>query len=104
MHRASAGGILPGGRVALRAEQEGGQSVSAEENKAIQDMSHEEVEAALPKLREEAARADARVHQAMERLAQTAEVPTYIDVHEDHLMVDVRSEEHTSELQSRQYL
>ncbi len=52
--------------------------MSAEENKAIQEMDHEEVEAALPKLREEAVKADARVHQAMERLAQTAEVPTYV--------------------------
>src|SRR3712207_7800 len=93
MHRASAGGILPGGRVALRAGQEGGESVSAQENKAIQEMSHEEVAAALPKLRQEAAKADARVRQAMERLAQTAEVPTYIEVHEDHLMVDVRGTE-----------
>jgi hypothetical protein len=101
MHRASAGGILPGGRVALRAEQEGGQSVSAQENKAIQDMSHEEVAAALPKLRQEAAKADARVHQAMERLAQTAEVPTYVDVHDDHLLVDVRGTEKAMTLLSR---
>src|SRR3712207_3966561 len=90
MHRASAGGILPGGRVALQAGRKGEESMSAEENKAIQDMSHEEVAAALPKLRQEAAKADARVHQAMERLAQTAEVPTYVEVHEDHLLVDVR--------------
>ena len=75
--------------------------MSAQENKAIQEMNHEEVEAALPKLRQEAAKADARVHQAMERLAQTAEVLTYIDVHEDHLVVDVRGVEKAMTLLSR---
>jgi hypothetical protein len=65
-------------------------TVSAEENKAIQDMDHEEVAAALPRLREEAAKAEARVHEAAERLAQTADVPTYVEVHGDHLVVDVR--------------
>jgi hypothetical protein len=75
--------------------------VSAEENKAIQNMSHEEVAAALPKLREEAAKADARVHQAMDRLAQTAEVPTYVALHEDHLVVDVRGTEKAMTMLSR---
>jgi hypothetical protein len=75
--------------------------VSAEENKAIQDMSHEEVVAALPKLREEAAKAEARVHAAMERLDETAEVPTYVEVHEDHLVVDVRGVERAMRLLSR---
>ena len=75
--------------------------MSAQENKAIQEMSHEEVEAALPKLRQEAAKADARVHQAMERLAQTAEVLTYVEVHEDHLLVDVRGVEKAMTLLSR---
>jgi DNA-binding protein H-NS len=64
--------------------------VAAQENKAIQDMNHEELEAALPKLREEAARAEARVHAAAEKLGETAEVPTYVEVHEDHLVIDVR--------------
>jgi hypothetical protein len=68
-------------------------TVSAQENKAIQDMSHEEVAAALPRLREEAVKADARVHEAMERLAETTDVNTYVDVHEDHLVVDVRGRE-----------
>jgi hypothetical protein len=75
--------------------------VSAEENKAIQDMNHEEVAATLPKLREEAAKADAKVHAAMERLAETAEVPTYVDVYEDHLVVDVRGVERAMKLLSR---
>jgi hypothetical protein len=75
--------------------------VSAEENKAIQDMNHEEVAATLPKLREEAAKADAKVHAAMERLAETAEVPTYVDVHGDHLIVDVRGVERAMKLLSR---
>jgi hypothetical protein len=75
--------------------------VSAEENKAIQDMDHEEVAAALPKLREEAAKADARVQAAMERLAETAEVPTYVDVHENHLVLDVRGVEKAMKLLGR---
>src|SRR5215213_10385931 len=64
-------------------------------------MDHEEAAAALPKLREEAARADARVHAAMQRLAETAEVPTYVEVHEDHLVVDVRGTEKAMRLLSR---
>ena len=67
--------------------------MSAEANKAIEDMTHEEVLTALPKLREEAARADARVHEAMERVAKTDEVPTHVIVHGDHLVVNVRGRE-----------
>ena len=75
--------------------------MSAGENKNIRDMTHEEATAALPMLREEAARADARVHAAMERIAETAEVPTYVDIHEDHLVVDVRGTEKAMTLLSR---
>ena len=75
--------------------------MSTEENKAIQDMTHEEAAAALPKLREEAAQADARVHEAMERLAYTAEVPTHVEVHEDHIVVDVRGVERAMSMLSR---
>ena len=75
--------------------------MSAEENKAIEDMDHEEVVAALPKLREEAAKAEGRVQAAMERVAQTAEVPIYVEVHEDHLVVDIRGTERALTLWSR---
>ncbi len=75
--------------------------MSAQESKAIQDMNHEELVAALPKLREVAAQADARVHAAMERLRETAEVPTYVDVHGDHLVVDVMGSERAMRLLSR---
>jgi hypothetical protein len=75
--------------------------MSAEENKAIEDMDHEELVATLPKLREEAAKTDARVHAAVERLAETAEVPTYVEVHGDHLVVDVRGTEKAMTLLSR---
>jgi hypothetical protein len=54
-------------------------------------MTHEEVEAALPKLRQEAAEAEARVDAAMERLARTAEVATYVEVHGDYLLVNTRA-------------
>jgi hypothetical protein len=79
----------------------GRRTVSAQEHKAIEEMTHEEVAAALPKLREEAARADAKVHEAIERLAETAEVPTYVEVHEDQLVVDVRGVEKAMTLLSR---
>ena len=67
--------------------------MSAEANKAIKDMTHEEALAALPRLREEATRANARVHEAMERVTQTDEVPTHVDVHGDHLVISVRGRE-----------
>lgn len=67
--------------------------MSAEADKAIAGMTHEEALAALPELREEASRANARVHEAMERVAQTEEVPTHVDVHGDHLVVSVRGKE-----------
>ena len=75
--------------------------MSAEQNKAIEDMDHEELVAVLPKLREEAARTDARVHAAADRLAETAEVPTYVEVHGDHLVIDVRGVEKAMKLLSR---
>ena len=78
--------------------------MSAEVNKAIEDMDHEELVAALPKLREEAARTDARVHAAADRLAETAEVPTYVEVHGDHLVIDVRGVEKAMKLLSRLHI
>lgn len=74
--------------------------MAEQENKAIHDMTHEEVTAALPKLRDEAAKAEARVHAAMERLEETAEVPTYVEIHDDHLVVNVRGAERAMSLVS----
>src|SRR5215204_4865806 len=51
-------------------------TVLAQETKAVHEMSHEEAEAALPKLREEAHEADVRLQAAMQRVADTIEVPT----------------------------
>ena len=78
--------------------------MSAEKYKAIEDMDHEELVAALPKLREEAARTDARAHAAADRLAETAEVPTYVEVHGDHLVIDVRGVEKAMKLLSRLHI
>jgi len=78
--------------------------MAAEQNKAIEDMDHEELVAVLPKLREEAARTDARVHAAADRLAETAEVPTYVEVHGDHLVIDVRGVEKAMKLLSRLHI
>jgi ribosomal protein L29 len=54
-------------------------------------MTYEEVKAALPKLRQEAA--EARVDAAMERLARTAEVATYVEVRKEPLGVNTRARE-----------
>jgi len=67
--------------------------MSAEANKAIKDMTHEEALEALPRLRAEAATANARVHEAMEQVNQTDEVPTHVEVHGDHLVISVRGKE-----------
>ncbi|HET7272000.1 MAG TPA: hypothetical protein VFI90_13050 [Rubrobacter sp.] len=75
--------------------------MSAQQDKAIQDMDHEEMLAALPRLREEAIKAEARLHEAAERLAATAEVPTYVEVHGDYLVVDVRGVEKAMKLLTR---
>jgi hypothetical protein len=56
-------------------------------------MTHEEALAALPRLRAEAATANVRVHEAMERVAETDDVPTHVDVHGDHLGISVRGKE-----------
>jgi len=88
-------------------EGEGGETVPQQEHKkAIEDMNHEELVAALPELREEAAKADMRVRVAIHRLAQTAdvEVPTYVEVHEDQLVVDVRGREKLLSMLSRLYI
>jgi ribosomal protein L29 len=81
--------------------------VPAQERKAIEDMDHEELVATLPELREEAAKADMRAQAAVQRLAQTADevdVPTYVEVHEDHLVVDVRGREKLLSMLSRLYI
>ena len=57
----------------------------------IREMTREEVEAALPKLRQDAAEAETRLHAAMERLARTTEVTTYVEVRKDHLAVNARA-------------
>ena len=57
----------------------------------VREMTHEEVKAALPKLRQDAAEAEARLHVAMERLARTTEVATYVEVRKDHLAVNARA-------------
>ena len=77
-----------------------------ERRKAIEDMDHEELVAALPELRQEAAKADTRVQAAIQRLAQSAEVevPTYVEVHEDQLVVDVRGREKLLSMLNRLYI
>ena len=61
-----------------------------QEEVPVREMTHEEVKAALPKLRQDAAEAEARLHAAMERLARTTEVATYVEVRKDHLAINAR--------------
>src|SRR3712207_6488708 len=102
MHRASPHGIIvvPRDR-STRGRTGRRRTMPAQENKAIQDMDREELSAALPKLREEAANAEGRFRAARERLAETADVPTYVEVHEDHLVIDVRGTEKAIRMMSR---
>jgi hypothetical protein len=84
-------------------------AVSTQESKPIQDMNQEELEQALPRLREEAAKAEEtyrvaeeRVRAASGRLAEaTYEVPSYVEVHEDHIVVDVRGRDKALRFLSR---
>ena len=62
-----------------------------QEEVPVREMTHEEVKAALPKLRQDAAEAEARLHAAMKRLAGTTEVATFVEVREDHLAVNARA-------------
>jgi hypothetical protein len=101
MRRALPGGIITVPKERCTRGEGRRRTVSAQESKTIQDMNHEELVAALPRLREEAAKADARVHAAAERLRETADVPTYVDVHGDDLVVDVRGTEKAMRLLSR---
>jgi hypothetical protein len=68
--------------------------VSTQENKPIQDMDQKELAEALPRLREEVVKAEEALRVAQESVAaatrQEAEVSTFVDVYEDHLVVDVR--------------
>jgi hypothetical protein len=102
VHRVPSGGIIT---VPEKRSARGRRRwVSAQEGKAIEDMTHEELLAELPKLREEAARADARVHAVAERIRETAEVPTYVEVHGDHLVVDVTGAEKAMKLLTRLHI
>ena len=63
-------------------------------------MDHDELVAALPELRDAAARADARLH-AAERLRETAEGPADGEMYVDHLVVDGRGTEKARKRWSR---
>ena len=68
--------------------------MSAEANKAIKDMTHEEaLEGPAQVALQRRLVANARVHEAMERVTQTHDVPTHVDVHGDHLVRSVRGKE-----------
>jgi hypothetical protein len=62
--------------------------------KSIKDMDAKELAEALPRLREEAIKAEEALRVAQERLHEAghrqAKIPTFVEVHDDHLVVDRR--------------
>jgi hypothetical protein len=69
----------------------------AQAGKSIQEMDQKELEEALPRLREEAEKAEEALRVAQQRVHEVTEdlyeVPTFIDVHEDRIVVDVRGKD-----------
>jgi len=61
---------------------------------SIKEMDQKELEEALPRLREEAHKAEEALRVAQERLHEAghrqAKIPTFVEVHGDHLVVDRR--------------
>ena len=62
---------------------------------SIKEMDQKELEEALPRLQEEAIRAEESLRAAQERLRQAsgnqAKCPTFVEVHGDHLMVNIKT-------------
>jgi septation ring formation regulator EzrA len=61
---------------------------------SIKEMDAKELAEELPKLREEALKAEEALRVAQERLHEAdhklAKIPTFVEVHDDHLVVDRR--------------
>ena len=61
---------------------------------SIKDMDQKELEEELPRLREEAVKAEEALRVAQQRLHEAdhrmAKIPTFVEVHDDHLVVDRR--------------
>ena len=62
---------------------------------SIKEMDQSDLEEALPKLQEEAVRAEKALRVAQERLRQAsgkqAKCPTFVEVHGDHLVVNMKT-------------
>jgi hypothetical protein len=63
--------------------------------KSIKEMDQEELAEALPRLREAASKAEEALRIAQERVheanARMAKVPAFVEVHDDHLVVNVKT-------------
>jgi hypothetical protein len=63
--------------------------------KGIKEMDQKELAEALPRLREEALEAEEAFRIAQERVheanARMAKVPAFVEVHDDHLLVNVKT-------------
>ncbi|HEX2108234.1 MAG TPA: hypothetical protein VHF70_03030, partial [Rubrobacteraceae bacterium] len=71
----------------------------------IKDMDQKELEKELPRLREEAVKAEKALRVAQERLHEAdprlAKIPTFVEVHDDHLVVDRRGRDKMVKLLGR---
>ena len=81
--------------MASNAKEKGGDFLMIEQKiKSIKDMDQKELEEELPRLREEAVKAEEALRVAQQRLHEAdhrmAKIPTFVEVHEDRLVVDRR--------------
>ncbi len=72
---------------------------------SIKDMDQKELEEALPRLREEAFKAEEALKVAQERVyaanRRMDEIPTFVEVHDDHIVVDCKGRDKALKLLSR---
>jgi len=81
--------------MASNAKEKGGDFLVIEQKiESIKDMDQKELEEELPRLREEAVKAEEALRVAQQRLHEAdhrmAKIPTFVEVHDDHLVVDRR--------------
>ncbi len=73
--------------------------------KSIHEMDRTELEEALPRLREEVLKAEEALRAAQQRVHNVTEdlyeVPTFVEVHEDHIVVDIKGRDKVVTLLSR---
>src|ERR671910_3422636 len=92
--------------MASNTRETGGDFLAMEQKiESIKDMDQKELEKELPRLREEALKAEEALRVAQERLheadSRLAKIPTFVEVHHDHLVVDRRGSDKMIKLLGR---